>query len=105
MVKSGNALIVKLHGGNEMMNEQLILEYRKMVIRKKKLIQEASELQKEHDEDVEYFINHHISDKEWRGKLEKTACNIAIASISMKIATMKMKEIHSVIFKKEDDLD
>ncbi len=84
------------------MNDSLILEYNKLQIRKKKLIQEAKKMKKEHDEDVAYFTNHHISDKEWQGYLEKTACQIGTVSVRMEIATMKLKEIHSTLFKKED---
>lgn len=82
------------------MDDSLILEYKKLKIREKKLIQEGKKLQKEHDENVKYFIKHHISDKKWQNNLEKDACNLASALITMKIAKMKIKEIQSILFKK-----
>ena len=75
------------------MNNSLILEYKKLKIRGKKLDLEGEKLQKEHNQDVKYFIDNHISDRKWQKNLEKTACNLASASVTIKIAKMKMDQI------------
>ena len=75
------------------MNNSLILEYKKLKIREKKLSLEEKNLQKEHTRDVKYFIDSQISDRKWQKNLEKTACNLASASVTMKIAKMKMEQI------------
>ena len=75
------------------MNNSLILEYKKLKIREKKLSLEGKNLQKEHNQDVKYFIDSHISDHKWQKNLEKTACNLASSSVTMKIAKMKMEQI------------
>lgn len=75
------------------MNNSLILEYKKLKIRGKKLDLEGEKLQKEHNQDVKYFIDNHISDRKWQKNLEKTACYLGSASVTMKIAKMRMEQI------------
>jgi len=81
------------------MTNSLIAEYHTMEKRYKKLVSEGKQLQKEHEQDVKYFISNNISDKEWQGYLEKTACHISTASIRIKIAKNKMKQIRTILFK------
>jgi len=83
------------------MNDSLILEYNNMEKRYKKLILEGEKLQKEHTQDVEYFIKNNISDKKWQNNLEKTACNLAQAQVRIKIAKNKMNQIKTILFKKD----
>ena len=75
------------------MNNSLILEYKKLKIRGKKLDLEEEKLQKEHNQNVKYFIDNHISDRKWQKNLEKTACYLGSASVTMKIAKMRMEQI------------
>jgi len=75
------------------MKDSLVTEYKKLKIREKKLSLEEKNLQKEHNQDVKYFIDNHISDRKWQKNLEKTACCLGSASVRMKIAKMKMKQI------------
>jgi len=75
------------------MEDSLVTEYKKLKKREKKLDQEGKNLQKEHNQDVKYFIDNQISDHKWQKNLEKTACNLASSSVTMKIAKMKMEQI------------
>jgi len=75
------------------MNKSLIAEYHKMKKRGKKLDLEGEKLQEEHYQDVKYFIDNHISDREWQKNLEKSACLLGSSSVTMKIAKMKMEQI------------
>ncbi len=82
------------------MTDSLVTEYRALKKRERKLIFEEKEIQKEHEENVNYFIVNHISDKKWQDNLEKSACYLASASVRMKIAKERMKQIRIIIFKK-----
>ena len=83
------------------MKDPLVTEYKKLKIREKKLDLEEKKLQKEHNQDVKYFIDNHIFDRKWQKNLEKTACNLASSSLSMKIAKMKMEQIRIKLSIKE----
>ena len=85
------------------MNNSLVLEYKKMQTRYEKLISEEKELHKEHQKDVRYFVKHHIFDKEWQEYLERTACNLASASLRIKIAEEKMEQIRTILFPESID--
>jgi len=85
------------------MTDSLVTEYRALKKRERKLIFEEKEIQKEHEENVNYFIVNHISDKKWQGNLEKSACHLASASVTMKIGKMKMEQIRIIIFKKSGE--
>jgi len=78
----------------------LVIEYKKLKIREKKLELEGEKLQKEHVQDVKYFIDNHISDPEWQYFLEKTACELVSASVGMKVAKMKMEQISIILVNK-----
>ena len=80
------------------MNNSLTLEYKKLQTRYKKLLLEEKELHNEHQKDVRYYIKNHIFDKEWEKYLEKTACNLATASVKIKIAEEKMEQIRTILF-------
>jgi len=82
------------------MTDSLVTEYKALKKREKKLISEEKKMQKEQKENVNYFVVNHIWDKEWRGYLEKSACHLAIASVRMKIAKEKMKQIRVILHKK-----
>ena len=82
------------------MSDSLVTEYKKLKKREKKLDLEGENLQKEHNQDVKYFIDNHIFDSEWQKNLEKTACNLASSSLSMKIAKMKMGQIRIILVNK-----
>ena len=58
-----------------------------------KLVLEGKEIQKEHDEDVKYYIDNHISDSEWKNNLEKAASNLAISSVGLKIGRGTLDQI------------
>ena len=75
------------------MKDSLVTEYKKLKIREKKLVLEGKKLQKEYNQDVKYFIDNHVSNRKWQKNLEKTACNLASSSVTMKIAKMKMEQI------------
>jgi len=76
----------------------LILEYRKMQTRYEKLLLEEKELHKEHHKNVQHFIKNHLFDKEWQKYLETTACNLASASLTIKITEEKMEQIRIILF-------
>ena len=80
--------------------DDLILEYKKMQKRYKKLVSEGKQLQQEHKEDVKYLIENNISDKKQQRNLEKTACNLASSSITLNISKNKMKQI-GIMLKEE----
>ena len=84
------------------MNNPLILEYKKLKIREKKLSLEGKNLQKEYNQDVKYFIDNQISDHKWQKNLEKTACCLGSTSVKMKIAKMKMEQIRINLSMKEE---
>ena len=73
-------------------------EYHMLEIRYKKLISEEKKLRQEHEQDVKYFISHNISDKQWQNNLEKTACYLASASVTRKIAKNKLEQIRTILF-------
>ncbi len=75
------------------MKDSLVTEYKKLKIREKKFELEAKKLQKEHNQDVNYFIDNQIFDREWQKNLEKTACCLESSSLSMKISKMKLEQI------------
>jgi len=81
--------------------DSLVAEYKIMKKRYKKLVSEGKKLQKEHEQDLKYFISNNISDKEWQGYLEKTGCHLASASIRIKIAKNKMSQIRTILFKEK----
>ena len=81
--------------------DSLVTEYKKLKIREKKLDLEGEQLQKEHVQDVKYFIDNHISDLEWQKNLENTACSLASTLVGMKVAKMKMEQIRIVLGIKE----
>ena len=85
------------------MTDSLVTEYRALKKRERKLIFEEKEIQKEHEENVNYFIVNHISDKKWQDNLEKSACYLASASVRMKIDKERMKQIRIIIFKKSGE--
>lgn len=70
-----------------------------------KLVLEEKELQKEHEQNVKYFINNEISDPEWQGCLVKTKSNLDEASRIMKSAEKKMMEIRFILYKKSQEND
>ena len=82
------------------MTDSLYTEYKALKKREKKLIFEEKKIQKEHKENVNYFIVNHISDKKWQGNLEKSACQLGMTSVRMRIAKEKMKRIKIILFKK-----
>jgi hypothetical protein len=86
-------------GDTEKMTDSLILEYNIMKKRYKKLVLEGKQLQKEHAQDVEYFIKNNISDKKWQNNLEKTACNLGQSQVRIKIAKNKMNQIKDILLK------
>jgi len=77
----------------------LVLEYKKMQKRYRKLVSEGKQLEKEHKEDMKYFIENNISDKKHQRNLEKSACNLASASTTLKISKNKMRQIRIILFK------
>ena len=85
------------------MKNSLFTEYKALKKREKKLIFEEKKMQKEQKGNVNYFIVNHIWDKEWRRYLEKSACHLASASVRMKIAKEKMKQIRIILFKKSGE--
>ena len=92
--------MIKQKSGKKNMTDSLISEYNTMKKRYKKLVLEGKKLQKEHDADVKYFIDNHISDRKWQDDLETTACNLASSSLTMKIAKAKMTQIKNQLKKK-----
>ena len=82
------------------MTNSLFAEYNTMKKRYHKLVAEKNLLEKEHRENVKYFINKNVSDKEWQSYLEKTACYLTVSSIKIKITKNKIKEIRILLFKK-----
>ena len=60
-----------------------------------KLVLEGKEIQKEHDEDVKYYIENHISDYEWKGNLLKSASYLATSSLRLKIGRETLNQIRS----------
>jgi len=82
------------------MTDSLVIEYRALKKRERKLIFEEKEIQSEHYENLNYFIVNHISDKKWQDNLEKSACYLASASVRMKIAKERMKQIRIILHKK-----
>ena len=83
------------------MKDSLVTEYKKLKKREKKLDLEGKNLQREHYQNVTYFIDNHIFDRKSQKNLEKTACNLGSASIRMKIAKMKMEQIRINLSRKE----
>lgn len=84
------------------MKKSFVTEYKKLQQRFKKLISDGKQLQKEHKQNLEYFIDNHISDKEWENYLEKTTCSLTSASVTMKITEEKMKQIKKILTDKGD---
>ena len=82
------------------MTDSLVTEYRALKKRERKLIFEEKEIQSEHYENLNYFIDNHILDREWQEFLEKSACQLASASVTMKIGKMKMEQIRIILHKK-----
>jgi len=80
------------------MTNSLIAEYHIMEKRYKKLVSEGKQLEKEHEQDVKYFIENNISDKKQQRNLEKTACYLASSSITLKISKNKMNQIRTTLF-------
>jgi len=78
-------------------NHPLYPEYRIMEKRYEKLVLEGKELQKEHDENVTYYITNHISDNKWQSYLEDSTSHLAIASVRLKITKDKMVKIREVL--------
>jgi len=72
----------------------ILTEYLMLENRYAKLVLEGKEIQKEHDEDVKYYIENHIRDSEWKGYLEKAASNLAISSVGLKIGSGTLDQIH-----------
>jgi len=80
------------------MTNSLIAEYHIMEKRYKKLVSEGKQLEKEHEQDVKYFIENNISDNKQQRNLEKTACYLASSSITLKISKNKMNQIRTTLF-------
>jgi len=71
----------------------LLVEFKKMKKRYEKLVSDGKKLETEYSQNVEYFIDNHVSDPEWKDNLESVACNLASASLTMKIVQKKMEQI------------
>ena len=81
------------------MNKSLTVEYRKMQKRYKKLVLDEKKLKKDHEENIQCFLESNISDPIWQNNLEKTACYLGTASVKLKIGKMKMNQVKDMIFK------
>ena len=66
-------------------DDSILTEYLMLENRHAKLVLEGKEIQKEHDEDVKYYIENHISNIEWKNNLERTASNLGSASVKIRI--------------------
>ena len=84
------------------MKKSFVTEYKKLQQRFEKLISDGKQLQKEHKQNLEYFIANQITDKEWENYLKKTTCHLASASVTMKIAEDKMERIKKMLSNKGD---
>jgi hypothetical protein len=84
------------------MSDSIIIQYKKMKKRHQKLDRERMELENQQKRNLRYFIENQISDKEWQTCIEKTACDLASASVTIKIADEKMKQIKDKLFNKEN---
>ena len=74
-------------------DDSILTEYLMLENRHAKLALEGKEIQKEHDEDVKYYIENHISDHKWENNLEKAASNLAISSVGLKIGCGTLDQI------------
>ena len=76
-------------------DDSIFTEYLMLENRYAKLVLEGKEIQKEHDEDVKYYIENHISDYEWKGYLLKSASYLATSSLQLKIGRETLNQIRS----------
>ena len=74
-------------------DDSILTEYLMLENRYAKLVLEGKEIQKEHDEDVKYYIENHIRDYEWKDNLEKTASNLTISSLRLKVGRGTLDQI------------
>ena len=84
------------------MTDSVFAEYNTMKKRYDELVLDEKKLLEEHEDGVKYFIDNRISDKEWQDNLEKSACHLASASVTLKIGGGKMKQIGIILHKKHE---
>lgn len=74
-------------------NASLVAEYHILEKRYEKLVLEGKEMQKEHDEDLKYYIHSQISDHKWQKNIEYVTSKLAVSSVKMKIGKRTMNQI------------
>ena len=87
------------------MTRRLETEYEHLIKRHEKLVLEAKELEKEHEQNVKYVMENEIFDPKWQEYLVKTKSNLDDASRIMKSAEKKMVEIRCRIFRESGGED
>lgn len=87
------------------MKRRLETAYEHLKKRHEKLVLEAKELQKEHEQNVNYVIENNISDLKWKECLVKSKSNLDEASRIMKSAENKMIRIQFILYKKSQEQD